>query len=123
MSTISWSETVEGKLAMCLAVLLLILAILMGRTDVRLQPDPRSSETKSADSTQVFEEKRANNLAELPPLSPIDMPKPTAPSRESQVVVPKEESLQPQPKPSPTETDSEPPKPKKRSSFFTFWLP
>lgn len=122
MSTISWYETTEGKLAMCLAGLLLVLAILMGRTDVRLQPDPRS-ETKSAESAQVFEEQRANNLAELPPLSPIDMPKPAISPSEGQVVAPKEEPLRPQEKPSTDQTPPETPKPKKHSSFFTFWLP
>ncbi len=121
MSTVSWYETIEGKLAMCLALLLLVLAIVLGRTNFRMQSDPRA-ETKSAASTQVFEEKRANNLAELPPLSPIDVPKPDTSPNEVQVVAPKKESLQPQAA-DPTQQLPEAPKPKKRNSFFTFWLP
>lgn len=122
MSTVSWYETIEGKLAMCLAVLLLILAILMGRSNIRVQSEPRT-ETKSATSGQVFEEQRANNLAELPPLSAIDVPKPVTSPSEGQIVAPKDEPLQPQSKTTPNQAEQEQAKPKKRNSFFTFWLP
>lgn len=71
MATISWYETLEGKLAICLAVLLVVLTLVMTQGNRQHSADPLS-DTPRALSNRTFQETQVSNLAELPPLTPSE---------------------------------------------------
>lgn len=82
MTNISWYETLEGKLSICLAVLLVIFSLVLTYAEEPRNTDPLTG-TGRALTAQTLQETRASNLAELPPLTPYE----TSPLQTPQSVV------------------------------------